>query len=46
MAIHMSGTEIVTGCVDGNVRAYDLRKGMLQTDYIGGWSIMFLPIPC
>jgi mitogen-activated protein kinase organizer 1 len=46
MAIHIGATEIVTGCVDGNVRAYDLRQGMLQTDYIGGWPIMFPLIPC
>jgi len=28
-------TEITTGSVDGHVRAYDLRKGQLRSDYIG-----------
>ena len=28
-------TEIITGAVDGQVRAYDIRKGQLRSDYIG-----------
>jgi hypothetical protein len=31
----LNPTEIITGSVDGHVRAYDLRKGQLRSDYIG-----------
>ncbi|VDB87356.1 unnamed protein product [Peniophora sp. CBMAI 1063] len=33
--IHVGPTQILTGCVDGHVRTYDLRKGELRSDYIG-----------
>lgn len=32
-SVVISGTNVVTGCVDGYVRWYDLRMGELQTDY-------------
>ena len=31
-----AGAEIITGSVDGRVRTYDLRMGMLYTDVVGG----------
>jgi len=31
----VGGAEIVTGCVDGRVRVYDLRMGMVFVDVIG-----------
>lgn len=34
-SLHVVGHEIVTGCVDGRVRVYDLRMGMLFVDVIG-----------
>ena len=34
-SLHVVGHEIVTGCVDGRVRVYDLRMGMLFVDFIG-----------
>lgn len=30
------GAEIVTGCVDGVVRSYDVRMGKLVSDTVGG----------
>lgn len=33
--LHLHGYEIVTGSVDGRIRLYDLRKGMLSVDVIG-----------
>lgn len=33
--LYVGQTEIVTGSVDGKVRTYDLRKGLLTTDVIG-----------
>ncbi|KAF8893991.1 nuclear mRNA splicing protein [Infundibulicybe gibba] len=33
--IHVGPTNIITGSVDGHTRIYDLRKGELQTDFIG-----------
>ena len=33
--IHVVGHEIVTGSVDGRVRVYDLRMGMVYVDMIG-----------
>lgn len=32
-SVVVSGSNVVTGCVDGYVRWYDLRMGELQTDY-------------
>ena len=34
-SVHVVGSEIVTGCVDGRVRVYDLRMGMVFVDVIG-----------
>lgn len=34
-SLHVQGHEIVTGSVDGRVRTYDLRMGMLHVDVIG-----------
>ena len=34
-SLHVVGHEIVTGCVDGRVRVYDLRMGMMFVDVIG-----------
>lgn len=34
-SLHVHGYEIVTGSVDGRIRLYDLRKGMLLVDTIG-----------
>ena len=34
-SLHVVGHEIVIGCVDGRVRVYDLRMGMLFVDVIG-----------
>ena len=34
-SLHVLGHEIVTGSVDGTVRVYDLRMGMMFVDVIG-----------
>lgn len=34
-SLHVVGHEIVTGCVDGRMRLYDLRMGMVYVDLIG-----------
>ena len=34
-SLHALGHEIVTGSVDGRVRVYDLRMGMMFVDVIG-----------
>ena len=34
-SLHVVGHEIVTGSVDGKMRVYDLRMGMLYVDTIG-----------
>lgn len=34
-SLHVVGHEIVTGSVDGRIRIYDLRMGMIYTDVIG-----------
>ncbi|KAK4990258.1 hypothetical protein LTR66_006851 [Elasticomyces elasticus] len=34
-AIYVTGHQIMTGCVDGKVRMYDLRKGSVDVDVIG-----------
>ena len=36
--LQVVGHEISTGSVDGRVRVYDLRMGMLHVDVIGGPS--------
>jgi mitogen-activated protein kinase organizer 1 len=36
--LHVGGHTIITGSVDGHVRAYDLRAGELRADYIGCMS--------
>lgn len=33
--LSVRGTEIVTGSVDGRVRRYDIRKGIVTTDVVG-----------
>ena len=34
-SLHVAGHEIVTGCVDGRMRLYDLRMGMVYVDLVG-----------
>ena len=34
-SLHVAGHEIVTGSVDGRLRVYDLRMGMVFVDVIG-----------
>ena len=34
-SLHVVGHEVVTGSVDGRVRVYDLRMGMVFVDVIG-----------
>lgn len=34
-SLHVLGHEIVTGSVDGKIRLYDLRTGMMYADTIG-----------
>ena len=34
-SLHVVGNEIVTGSVDGRMRIYDLRMGMILTDVVG-----------
>lgn len=38
--LHLVGHEIVTGSVDGRLRIYDLRMGMIFVDVIGRESIL------
>lgn len=38
MTLHISAYEIIAGSIDGAVRTYDIRKGQLVTDTIGGTS--------
>lgn len=33
--LHIGGHEIVTGSVDGRMRTYDLRMGMVYVDVVG-----------
>ena len=37
-SLHVVGHEIVTGCVDGRMRLYDLRMGMVYADLVGRTS--------
>lgn len=37
-SLHVAGHEIVTGSVDGSMRIYDLRMGMIYEDVIGRMS--------
>ena len=39
--LHVDGTSITAGSVDGYVRTYDLRKGELRADFIGRASFSF-----
>lgn len=34
-SLHVAGHEIVTGSVDGRIRLYDLRMGMVYVDLVG-----------
>ncbi|KAK8203599.1 hypothetical protein M8818_005249 [Zalaria obscura] len=34
-SIHVTGPEILVGCVDGRVRSYDIRMGQVDVDVIG-----------
>lgn len=38
-SVAVSEHEIFTGSVDGRLRRYDLRMGMLSVDVIGGLSL-------
>lgn len=38
--LHVVGHEIVTGSVDGRMRVYDLRMGMILVDVIGRMSFL------
>lgn len=44
-SLHVLGHEIVTGSVDGRVRLYDLRMGMLHVDVLGRMLPFPLPFP-
>lgn len=37
-ALYISATTVIAGSVDGHVRTYDLRKGELRSDFVGGTS--------
>lgn len=39
-SLHVLGHEIVTGSVDGRIRLYDLRMGMMSADTIGRKHIL------
>ena len=39
-SLHVVGHEIVTGSVDGRMRVYDLRMGMIFADIIGRTSVL------
>ena len=41
-SLHVVGHEIVTGSVDGRMRVYDLRMGMILVDVIGRTSVLNL----
>lgn len=41
--LHVGGTYIMTGSVDGHVRTYDLRKGELRADYLARACLILLP---
>lgn len=41
-SLHVVGHEIVTGSVDGRMRVYDLRMGMIFVDVIGRTSVLTL----
>lgn len=46
-SIHVAGHEIVTGSVDGRVRIYDLRMGIVYVDVVGRrWCTFLLVIHC
>lgn len=42
MSIAIRGHLIVTGCVDGYVRTYDIRQGELRTDFFDRESVATL----
>ena len=44
-SLHVVGHEIVTGSVDGRMRVYDLRMGMLFVDVIGRMYSLILSFP-
>jgi len=45
ISIHISDHEILTGSADCQLRRYDIRSGLLHTDFIGCESISFLYLP-
>ena len=40
-SVNVSGHEVATGSVDGRVRLYDLRMGMVYVDVVGRMYPMF-----
>ena len=40
-SVVVQGHDIITGSVDGRLRCYDLRKGMLNVDLIGRRSFSY-----
>lgn len=46
VGLQVVGHEIVTGCVDGRVRVYDLRMGMCFVDVIGRGCRPFSDMHC
>jgi WD40 repeat protein len=42
-SIIVSGSEFITGSVDGYVRSYDIRMGQMMEDYFEGCSLSFAP---
>ena len=41
-SVQVMGCEIVTGCVDGRMRLYDVRMGMVFVDVVGREYILCL----
>jgi len=41
-SVQVIGREIVTGCVDGRMRLYDVRMGMVFVDVVGRKYILCL----
>lgn len=44
-SLHIIGHEIVIGSVDGNMRVYDLRMGVVYVDFIGRMFIIYILLP-
>jgi len=40
--VHVSDHEIISGSADCQLRRYDLRNGVLHSDFIGCMSILYI----